>query len=156
MPSVQGNFHHNLQETLYHITSARFRDLWCVHANIDSFQSLQNKTPEDLLTLATDMIKKYTSTEGLYNLDEKQENKRDDVLSQAVLWNRDILDYLILNNAIRTGDIGCIEDLLPCLLFRFVGGSNSKYAIEILELLQGMHKEWPSDLQCVFVNPYPS
>lgn len=29
------------------------------------------------------------------------------------------------------------------LLVRFVGGRNSHYATECLELLQGLHREWP-------------
>ena len=36
-----------------------------------------------------------------------------------------------------------MEAMLPTLLYRFVGGGNQKYAIEVLELLQGLHKEWP-------------
>lgn len=36
---------------------------------------------------------------------------------------------------------------LRTLLFRFVGGGNSKYAIEILELLQGLRQEWPEDIK---------
>jgi hypothetical protein len=36
---------------------------------------------------------------------------------------------------------------LPRLLFRFIGGGNSNYAKEILELLQGLEKEWPEDLK---------
>jgi len=144
-PSVQGTFHHNLQEALYHIASARFRDLWCIVGNVESIASLRGKTPEDLLQMAIDIVDKYASTRGLHELGKH--NVRDDVLSQSILWNRDVLDYLLLDDAIKTGDIGCIVDLLPRLLFRFVGGRNSKYAIEMLELLQGLHCEWSDDLR---------
>jgi hypothetical protein len=68
------------------------------------------------------------------------------VLTQAILWNKDILDYLTLNDAISSGDIGIIQDILPHLLFRFVGGTNSKYALEVLKLIQGLYREWPEDL----------
>ena len=40
-----------------------------------------------------------------------------------------------------------MEDLLPTLLFRFMGGSNHKYATEILELLHKLQREWPEELQ---------
>jgi hypothetical protein len=63
------------------------------------------------------------------------------------MWNSDVLSYLELRNAIKTGDVGRMEDLLPTLLFRFAGGGNSKYAIEILELLQGLRREWPEDIK---------
>ena len=39
--------------------------------------------------------------------------------------------------------------MLPTLLFRFTGGGNSKYATEVLELLQGLHREWPPAVQYV-------
>jgi hypothetical protein len=68
------------------------------------------------------------------------------VLTQAILWNKDILDYLTLNDAISSGDMGIIQDILPRLLFRFVGGTSSKYALEVLELIQGLYREWPKDL----------
>ncbi|CDO69446.1 hypothetical protein BN946_scf184817.g6 [Trametes cinnabarina] len=63
------------------------------------------------------------------------------------MWNRNVLYYLALDNAMRGGDIGLMEDLLPHLLFRFAGGGNHKYAVEILELLQGLHREWPDDVK---------
>ena len=80
-------------------------------------------------------------------MSSKPHNEHDDVLSQAILWNKDILDYLTLNSAISSGDIGIIQDILPRLLFRFVGGINSKYALEVLDLIQGLYREWPEDLR---------
>ena len=40
-----------------------------------------------------------------------------------------------------------MEDLLPTLLFRFMGGGNHKYATEILELLYKLDREWPKELR---------
>jgi hypothetical protein len=37
--------------------------------------------------------------------------------------------------------------MLPHLLFRFIGGRNSNYATEILELLQGLHREWTPEVR---------
>ena len=144
---MQGIFHHNLQEGLYHVAYARFRDLWCVVANVNSIKSLREETPEDLHKLAAEIVNKYASTHSLQELEEQVDDNKDDVFAQAVLWNRDILNYILLDSAIKTGDIGCIQDLLPQLLFRFVGGRNSKYAIEVLELIQGLYREWSDDLR---------
>ena len=71
-------------------------------------------------------------------------------------WNRDALQYIVLDHTIHHGDVGLMEDMLPHLLFRFIGGQNSKYANEILELLQGLHREWPADVTSVlpFQLPY--
>jgi hypothetical protein len=49
-------------------------------------------------------------------------------------------------DAIKHGDVGHMEDLLPTLLFQFSGGGNPEYTIEILELLQGLRREWPEDV----------
>ncbi|KAI1782399.1 hypothetical protein LXA43DRAFT_1104125 [Ganoderma leucocontextum] len=46
----------------------------------------------------------------------------------------------------RTGDVGVMEDLLSHLFFRLCGGGNHKYVVEILELEQGLHREWPKEL----------
>ena len=59
----------------------------------------------------------------------------------------DLLDYVNFDAAIKTGDIGTLQDCLPCLLFWFIGGKNKNYTIEILKLLQGLHREWPPDLK---------
>lgn len=37
----------------------------------------------------------------------------------------DLLDRLNIHNAIKCGDVGCIEDMLPRLAARFAGGKNS-------------------------------
>lgn len=80
-------------------------------------------------------------------MDLQPEDERDEIFRQAILWNHDALHYVDLNEAIRNGDIGIMEQTLPYLLFRFAGGKNSKYTIEILELLQCLHREWPADVR---------
>jgi hypothetical protein len=146
--SVQGTFHHNIQEALHHVSSARFRDLWCVVGNVKSIESLREKTPEDLYQLAMEIVDRYASMRGLQEVIEQAgDEKGDDVLTQAVLWNKDVIDFLLFDDAIKTGDIGTIQDILPRLLLRFIGGGNSKYAIEVLELIQGLYREWSDDLR---------
>ncbi|KAH7890483.1 hypothetical protein F5I97DRAFT_1774879, partial [Phlebopus sp. FC_14] len=68
------------------------------------------------------------------------------VLCISIMWNRDALHYVDLDDAIKSGNVGVIEETLPHLLFHFVGGNNSKYAIEVLELLQCLYHEWPLEL----------
>lgn len=65
------------------------------------------------------------------------------------MFNNDMLSYIELSTAIKCGDVGQMEDMLPTLLFRFAGGENSKYTIEVLELLQGLKQEWPQDVKYV-------
>lgn len=63
------------------------------------------------------------------------------------MWNSDVLLYLELCKAIQVGDVGQMENLIPSLLFRFAGGKNSNYAIEILELLQGFKHEFTEEVK---------
>ena len=90
-----------------------------------------------------------SSSDAIEHQDLKTKTDRDELLRQSAMWNRDVLRYLELHEAMKKGDIGRMEDMLPYLLFRFIGGRNSKYAIEILELLQALHLEWPADLRCI-------
>jgi hypothetical protein len=39
-----------------------------------------------------------------------------------------------------------MEDMIPFMLFRFIGGKNNNYTGEMLELLQGLHREWPPEV----------
>ena len=73
--------------------------------------------------------------------------KRDEQLRQLVMWNRDILQYIILDHAISDGDVGLMEDMLPHLFLRFQGGGNGNYSQEVLELLQGLHREWDPEVR---------
>jgi hypothetical protein len=62
---------------------------------------------------------------------------------------RDLLDWILLGRAIKTGDVGLMKAMLPRLFFCFSGGGNPNYAIEIAEIIQGFAQEWPPDLQYV-------
>jgi hypothetical protein len=101
--------------------------------------TLYNLTSDNLLGIAKTIVMKYASTAALDELNSKPSKEQDDVFAHAVLLNRDLLDYLMLDDAIKTGDITTMQDLLPRILFRFAGGRNSNYTLEVLELLQGLH-----------------
>jgi hypothetical protein len=152
-PSVQGNFHNQLREAILHVTEARFRDIWCIVGKVESLKDLRNRSPVELRSLALRIITDYASSEGLFKL-AAQGERCDDLLYQSIQMARDLLDYVLLDQALSSGDIGLLEDLLPRLLFRYIGGGSTNYTIEILELLQGLHREWPPDLKCVSSNSF--
>ncbi len=62
----------------------------------------------------------------------------------------DILVYCDLRKAITIGDVGRMEDLLKPVLLQFAGGENPKYTIEVLEVLQGLKREWTPEVACVY------
>lgn len=132
-----------------HTAEAHFRDIWIVVTKAAGFEELRSRTPQQLIDLATHIHDKYASTRALLKLEEANRAEQDDVLYQSIQFCRDILDYINLDDAIKAGDVGRLENLIPRMFFRFNGGSNSHYAIELMELMQGLKHEWPDDLKYV-------
>lgn len=145
-PLIKGPFHHDLEEALFHISEAQIRVDWLEEGNVEQLADLRKYTPQQLYKLAEKIVKNRASSEAIDSIDAQPEEQRDDEFRQVAMWNRDMLQYIVLARAIQNGDVGLMEAMLPHLLFRFLGGGNSKYANEVIELLQGLHKEWPKDV----------
>lgn len=144
---TQGPFFHNLDEALYHVAEAHLREDWLLVSGAKDLSELRDRTPEQLCDLAKKLIREHASSQALDDMDAKPSKKHDQQKRQIIQWNRDVLQYIVLDQAIRHGDVGLMEDMLPHLLFRFIGGRNSNYATEILELLQGLHREWTPEVR---------
>jgi hypothetical protein len=147
-PTVQGTFHHHQKEALLHISEACFRDLWSVVGKVNKLADLCSHTPEQLHLLVTKIIDNHASTAALQKM-AANKSRKDELLYQLTQLACNLLDYVNFDRAIKTGDVRYLMDLLLCLLFQFVGGRNKNHATEILELLQGLHREWPPDLRCI-------
>ena len=80
-------------------------------------------------------------------MDKKVKNKQDQQKHQTIMWNCDVLQNIVLDQAIKHGDVGLMENMLLQLLFWFMRGRNTNYATEVLELLQGQHREWPAEVK---------
>ncbi|KAL0569336.1 hypothetical protein V5O48_012628 [Marasmius crinis-equi] len=145
--SIKGPFHHHLEEAIYHICEAHILVEWKTVAKVGSLADLRSKSAVELKRIAEMIVDSHASTDALVHLGELGTEHRDEAKAQTVMWNRDSLEYVVLDEAIKHGDVGMMEAMLPTLLFRFIGGKNAKYTIEVLELLQGLHREWPKDVQ---------
>jgi hypothetical protein len=143
---VEGTFHHHLKEGLLHISEACFCDLWCVIGKVDKVADLRSCTPKQLHALAIKIMDDYMSTAAPQKMAAKK-SRKDELLYQSTQMAHDLLDYVNFDATIKTGDVGTLQDLLPHLLFQFIGRKNKNYAIEILELLQGLPWEWSPDLK---------
>jgi hypothetical protein len=128
-------FHQQLHDAIYHVTKAQICDCWRVVGWTEDLADLRQKKPEDLYNLAKQIVDQLSSNDAVERIDLQPEDEQDHIFRQSVLWNCDVLHYVDLNEAIRNGDVGIMEQTLPYLLFQFAGGKNSKYTIEILELL---------------------
>ncbi|KAI5891102.1 uncharacterized protein SCHCODRAFT_02580387 [Schizophyllum commune H4-8] len=150
---TKGVFYHDLDEAICHTAEAHFRVDWKGVAGVDDLAELRNRKGDELLKLATRIHDERASGAALNAMDEMDEDERDERLRQVYMWNRDVVHYMVLNEAIKRGDVGTMEDMLPFLLFRFIGGNNNKYCIEVLELMQGLYREWPEPI-CRFVREH--
>ncbi|KAF6756532.1 hypothetical protein DFP72DRAFT_989671 [Ephemerocybe angulata] len=145
---TQGTFYHDIVETIYEVATAHVREDWLAVGGVNSLDKLRQRSARDLKKLAAKIVETRASSEGMDQVENSP--NPDMVLWQAIMWNCDALQYIVLDEAIKNGDVGMMEALLPTLLFRFIGGGNGKYAVEVLELLQGLHREWPEKL-CTFI-----
>ncbi|KAI9061340.1 hypothetical protein FKP32DRAFT_1604925 [Trametes sanguinea] len=149
--STQGTFHHTFEEAIDHTLEAHLRALWCSAGGVESLGDLRSLSPEQLLALATRIHDEHASTLATVRLETTSaglpKKGLDPLHEQTILFLRDLLDYRTLRDAIKHGDVQTMEDMLPRLLFRFAGGRNPNYVVEVAELLQNLHKDWPDDLK---------
>lgn len=146
-PVTKGPFHHHLDEAIHHRLEAHLQYSWQQSSGVTSLKELRKKTPEELVDLAEKIYLEYASTSALDKILEEPEEDRDELHYQSVMWNRDSLHYVTLVCAVKTGDVGIMEAMLPHLLFRFVGGGHKKYSGEIIELLQMLNRELPPEVR---------
>lgn len=145
--AIKGDFFHHVEELFLHMSAARFRDAWLQVSGKSKLSELRSETPEKLAELSKEILERLASTHALKEHDSLPERERDERFRQAIQFNRDLLNFVCLRRAIKSGDVGLIEILIPRLLFHFLGGGKSNYVKEMFELLQGLNKEWPEDLR---------
>ena len=144
--ATKGPFHHHLHEAICHAVEAHVLCFWLRVAKVESIEELSKRKPEELLLLAQTIERLYASSEGVGLAQKGDDPIVDDVFTGAVTYIRDALTYVELCTAMKYGDVGRMELLIPTLLYRFNGGSNPKYTIAFLELIQSMQNEWPEDI----------
>ena len=117
-----------------------------------------NPKPEDIISIAQRVIKKYatptsdipksdapinakkskkskTSTNSDSEDEAEHTSPVDSIYENTVLLTCDLLYVIELTDAIATGDFGCIEDILPDIACIFQGASSNNYSTEILHLI---------------------
>ncbi|KAJ7868006.1 hypothetical protein B0H13DRAFT_2253848 [Mycena leptocephala] len=114
---TEGPFFHDLSETLHIIAEAQIRELWLEVGKTTNLAELRKKTPEELHTIASTIISYHASSEALAHL--KRKAVTDDIKSQSIMFLRDVIPFILLRSAVRSGDIGIMEDMIPLLLYRF-------------------------------------
>lgn len=147
-PHVKGPFWHHLDEALRHIAEGLSLAGWLHVSGVQKLEDLTLKSPEELVVLAERVHAECASRTVLLNKGAK--DTVDEYRQHSVMFLADILVYCDLREAITIGDVGRMEDLLKPILLRFAGGENPKYTIEVLEVLQGLKREWTPEVVCVY------
>jgi hypothetical protein len=146
-PSTQGIFYHTLDEALTHILHSLVRALWLHVSGEKSLSALHTLSPQELCSLAGKIIDEHASNKPLAFLKGLHSSKTDHLRQKTVMMFRDLLDWVMLGQVIKTGDVGMMKHMLPRLLFRFEGGGSSNYTTEIVEVIQGFVHEWTPEFQ---------
>jgi hypothetical protein len=144
---VKGTWFHDFEEALMEIAAAHFLCAWLETTGAGSIKDLRSKSPEELKQFSERIILEFATTAALEEEAHRPPCERDQLREQVIQLNRDLLEYIELKDAIKQGHTCRMEDLLPGLLYRFQGGNNKLYVVEVTELLQKLHKEWISDVK---------
>ncbi|VDC03194.1 unnamed protein product [Peniophora sp. CBMAI 1063] len=147
---TKGPFWHHLDEALHHVAESMILALWGEVSGLpdpSDLSALRQKSPEELQLMAEEIYDKHVCRRGWEDMLSGPIDARDEVRARSLMFIFDVLPYIELRDAIKHGDVGRMEDLLPILLQRFAGGDNPKYTILVLELLQGLEREWTSDMK---------
>lgn len=144
--ATQGPFHEKFERVMRQVLEAHLRACWCIVGDVSNIEQLRECTASQLREMAAGIVERFGSTIAINQQMDLHPDEIDEVRLEASMIIRDLLYYFTYKRAIRMGDIGLIEAMLPYLLYRFIGGRNSHYATEILETLQGLHREWPQSV----------
>ncbi|KAI0635511.1 hypothetical protein C8Q77DRAFT_1052916 [Trametes polyzona] len=145
---TKGVFWHHLNEALWHVGEANFLNMWATVGGVNDVADLSSRTPEELIAILDTIYSERVNRAAQEDIEDLPADRMDEVQRQMAMFSADLLAYFDLCDAMRFGDVGRMEDLLPTMLFRFVGGGNHKYTTEILELMHKLRSEWPSELRC--------
>lgn len=145
-PATKGTYFNILADLFNHVGEAHFRSLWLTVSGCESISELRDESAANLLALATRIWDDYASMNAIVRLEEATEKDRDEHFLVIAPLLRDFLNYVEFDDAMASGDPGRMINMFGRMLYQYAGGHNPKYAMEMLELLQGLKHEWPEDL----------
>ncbi|CUA76197.1 Bifunctional uridylyltransferase/uridylyl-removing enzyme [Rhizoctonia solani] len=152
---------HILDEAFPIILDARYRTLWLWAAGVSNMQELadctQKATAEQLESATNKIWAERASSRALQLLDDKKIHKvtkdgrktvtetknQDNALESSIRLQRDLMLYEELQRAIRFGDVGQMENLVPKLLIYFAGSKRWNYTRMLTSVLQWHWHEAP-------------
>ncbi|KAG8753923.1 hypothetical protein FRC12_011370 [Ceratobasidium sp. 428] len=149
MRKVRADYH-TVKECLMHTCEASIRDCWLEATQTTTLDELKTwmndptRTVEEVLDLGKRIQRTRVSRQAppLYQAHLRRSGEQpDEVFMATLLRNRDLELYWDLGHAVKHGDVGHMEDLIPDLLSYFTGSGNANYARQMYEILQTLYYE---------------
>jgi hypothetical protein len=152
---------HILDEALPIILEARYRALWIWATGVGNIEELakwaEHATAEQLESVTKKIWTERASGRALQLLYEQKAQKittngrkktvemenEDKILESNIHLQRDLMLYEELRRAIRSGDVGQMDNLLPKLVIYFAGSKRWNYARMLTSVLQWQWHEAP-------------
>ncbi|KAG8684423.1 hypothetical protein FRC11_012135 [Ceratobasidium sp. 423] len=155
---------HTLDEALHIILQARYQGLWLwatgTSSTLELVDWVKNATAEQLKAtthriwierasqraLATLASQKTQMVETIGHRKKTTNHNEDQVLEASIRLQHDLMLFEECRRAMRNGDVGQMDHLLPRLLMCFAGSKRWNYVREILNILQWEWNEAPKDI----------
>lgn len=153
--------YHALLASLTQILEGLLLNAWleeCGKDSLEEFVCSSDSTPTKLIEVARAIIKKYATppshdTEDVTPVDgeesksaDKSKSKSDSgdpVCNNTHLLTHDLLYIIELVSAVRAGDFGRVEDILPDLACIFRGAGSTNFSLELLHFIFQVKEVWP-------------
>ncbi|KAG9118323.1 hypothetical protein FRC07_007220, partial [Ceratobasidium sp. 392] len=148
--------YHNVVKYLKHKFKARVRGFWMWASGTDSLEDLvawvnhPDRTAQEIFDLGKRIQSQRISSQAVSKCRQNLAQHQDEVFLGTLVMTRDLMTHWDLNDAVKHGYVGHMEDLLPELLIYFTGGRNKNYARQMYELLQLMYHETTPAIRRVF------
>ncbi|KAJ3520501.1 hypothetical protein NMY22_g12730 [Coprinellus aureogranulatus] len=149
---------HSLLAALQQVLGGVVILAWEKECGFDDLKSFADSkpTPEQLIEIAYRIVEKYatptpsfpasytpkSSKGGVPEPSASSESAPDLVKECLARLLRDLLLVIELVSAVKDGDFGRIEDILPDLAFLFRGAGSNNYSTEILHILHSFKYVW--------------
>ncbi|KAJ3576931.1 hypothetical protein NP233_g89 [Leucocoprinus birnbaumii] len=135
-----------MHEVIQHVGIVARLDLWRIvveEATDNSVLSLEEwaatePTWDDLRKLAHKIVKEHVAPADMDRVRNKDDDERDQVKENTMLFHRHILLYEETSYAMNHGDIGRVEKTFLPWIAIFTGCGKHKYAAELKRYLENM------------------
>ncbi|KAJ3576995.1 hypothetical protein NP233_g2 [Leucocoprinus birnbaumii] len=145
----------SMHEVIQHVGIVARLDLWRIvikEVTDNSVVSLEEwaatePTWGDIRKLAHKIVKEHVAPPDMDRVRNQDDDKRDQVKENTMLFHRQVLLYEETSYAMNHGDIGRVEKTFLPWIATFTGCGKHKYAAELKRYLENIHFRYPKALR---------